>query len=547
MTQEQFVFKKTDRIGAAAAENDEYLNDCFVDTGITDILKSPDDSRAVLIGRTGAGKSAIISQLTKDCENVILINPHDLALAYISNSNVIEFFTELGINLSPFFKFLWKHVFVVEILKRHFNIQTKADCDGFMTNILNRYRGKQQETAWNYLKSWGDSFWQQTDFRVKEVTNTLEKKFNLTAEGSPIKDIRLNAEAAKTLSQEQKQEVITIGQKVVSGDQIRNLEAIMRILNDLLSQNRQKTYHIVIDRLDEDWIDSPLRLRLIRALIENGRDFFNSDNIKVIIALRTDLVQRVYKVTRDAGFQEEKYKSFHMNLSWSKRDMIELLDKRINAMVKRRYTTQDVSHADVLMRDLDDPEEISGDYMLDYMIHRTLYRPRDLISFFNTCIAQSDGNATINFATIQNAEEGYSRERLKALCDEWRGTYPQLNAISQKLLRSRPTQFEQSSISQGELESLSYDIVSKFSGGDQPDDYIIACEYNEANVDAIRVKYVYVLYISGLVGLLRNPESVPSYGFNCDDPLAEEDISSYPWIVIHPAFRKHLSVSAESC
>lgn len=206
--------------------------------------------------------------------------------------------------------------------------------------------------------------------------------------------------------------MITIGQKVVSGDQIRNLEAIMRILNDLLSQNRQKTYHIVIDRLDEDWIDSPLRLRLIRALIENGRDFFNSENIKVIIALRTDLVQRVYKVTRDAGFQEEKYKSFHMNLSWSKRDMIELLDKRINAMVKRRYTTQDVSHADVLMRDSDDPEEISGDYILDYMIHRTLYRPRDLISFFNTCIAQSDGNATIDFATIQNAEEGYSRELL---------------------------------------------------------------------------------------------------------------------------------------
>lgn len=457
---------------------------------------------------------------------------------------MIEFFTELRINLSPFFKFLWKHVFVVEILKRHFNIQTKADCDGFMINILNQYRGKQQETAWNYLKSWGDSFWQQTDFRVKEVTNTLEKKFNLSAEGSPIRNIRLNAETAKTLSQEQKQEVITIGQRVVSGDQIRNLEAIMRILNDLLSQNRQKTYHIVIDRLDEDWIDSPLRLRLIRALIENSRDFFNSENIKVIIALRTDLVQRVYRVTRDAGFQEEKYKSFHMNLTWSKRDIVELLDRRINAMVKRRYTTQDVSHADVLMRDMKDSEELSSDYMLNYMIQRTLYRPRDLISFFNICIAQSDGNPTIDFSTIQNAEEGYSRERLKALCDEWRGTYPHLNTISQKLLRSRPAQFEQSSIAPGELENLSYDIVSKFPGGDQPDDYILACEYSDTNIDATRVKYVYVLYISGLIGLKRSLESVISYGFNCDDPLAEEDIYSYPWIVIHPAFCKHLAVSA---
>lgn len=547
MTQEDFVFKKTDRIGAAAAENDEYLNDCFVDTGITDILKNPGDSRAILIGRTGAGKSAIISQLTKDCENVILINPHDLALTYISNSNVIEFFSELGINLSPFFKFLWKHVFVVEMLKRHFNIQTKDECDGFMVDILNRYRGKQQETAWNYLKSWGDSFWQQTDFRVKEITNTLEKKFSLNAEGTLIKDIRLNAESAKTLSQEQKQEVINIGQRVVSGDQIRNLEAIMRVLNDLLAQNRQKTYHIVIDRLDEDWIDSPLRLRLIRALIENSRDFCNSENIKVIIALRTDLVQRVYRFTRDAGFQEEKYKSFHMNLNWSKRDMVELLDRRINAMVKRRYTSKDVAHVDVLTRDVDDSEEVSSDSMLEYMIHRTLYRPRDLISFFNTCISQSDGKATISFSTIISAEESYSRERLKALCDEWRGTYPQLNLISQKLLRSRPAHFKQSLILRTELEALSYDIVSKYDGNDQPDDYKIACEFNDGNINIIRSKYVCVLYVSGLIGLQRDLESVPSFGFNCDDPLVEEDMSSYPWVVIHPAFRRHLSVSAVSC
>lgn len=185
--------------------------------------------------------------------------------------------------------------------------------------------------------------------------------------------------------------------------------------------------------------------------------------------------------------------------------------------------------------------------MLDCMIHRTLYRPRDLISFFNTCIAQSDGNATKDFAANQNAEQGYSRERLKARCDEWRGTYPQVITISQKPLRSRPAQFEQSSFSQGELESLSYDMVSKFSGGDQPDDYIIACECSEANLDAIRVKYVFMLYVSSLIGLKRNPASVPSYGFNCDDPLVEEDISSCPWVVIHPAFRKHLSVSPESC
>jgi hypothetical protein len=48
-----------------------------------------------------------------------------------------------------------------------------------------------------------------------------------------------------------------------------------------------------------------LRLRLIRALIETCMDFAGVKNAKIIVALRSDLLDRVYRFTRDIAFLNE--------------------------------------------------------------------------------------------------------------------------------------------------------------------------------------------------------------------------------------------------
>ena len=61
-------------------------------------------------------RSCISSRNSRD--NVIEVQPESLALAYISNSTILQFVHDLGVNLNIFFRLLWRHVFTVEILSR---------------------------------------------------------------------------------------------------------------------------------------------------------------------------------------------------------------------------------------------------------------------------------------------------------------------------------------------------------------------------------------------------------------------------------------------
>ena len=100
-TENHFVFKKHDDIGAAAAEDDSlFLADCFVDTGDLEHLKDCNDPKRIIVGRTGAGKSALLRKLESDCPNVIKLSPHSLSLNYVANNKLIVFFEESGVNLS---------------------------------------------------------------------------------------------------------------------------------------------------------------------------------------------------------------------------------------------------------------------------------------------------------------------------------------------------------------------------------------------------------------------------------------------------------------
>ncbi|HEV3214382.1 MAG TPA: hypothetical protein VGZ27_01590 [Vicinamibacterales bacterium] len=123
-----FRFRTTDSVGAAAAEDDsEFLNTCFVDTGALGLLKDVTDRRLIVLGRTGAGKSALLTVLEEtERGRVIRISPEHLALTYVANSTVLNFFSTIGVNLDPFFKLLWRHVLTVEILTRHFQQATET-------------------------------------------------------------------------------------------------------------------------------------------------------------------------------------------------------------------------------------------------------------------------------------------------------------------------------------------------------------------------------------------------------------------------------------
>ncbi|HEU5406155.1 MAG TPA: hypothetical protein VFU48_00205, partial [Nitrospira sp.] len=194
---------------------------------------------------------------------------------------------------------------------------------------------------------------------------------------------------------------------------IRQLSDVLDLLDDIL-KDPQKHYFITIDRLDEHWVEDKTRYRLIRALIETVKDFRKVRHAKILIAIRYDLLARVIKLTRDPGFQEEKYQSLFLPIEWTKDGLTSVLDGRINHLVKQRYTTKPVTHKDVL------PEKVQREKALSYILERTLLRPRDAIVFFNKCIEYAEDRPVITATMIRDAEGEYSKDRLRALAVEAR-------------------------------------------------------------------------------------------------------------------------------
>ena len=532
-----FRFRKEHTLGAADARDDKnFLNSCFVDTGDLKTLCDCSDARVLLMGRTGAGKSALLDRLAEKEERVIQIQPEALALSYITNSTILRYVTdELDVRLYPFYKLLWRHVLTVEVLREHFGLHNSSAQHTFFEKLREKLNRRKKQTL-DYLERWGETFWEETDYRIKETTTKLEHNLKSSL-GAKIHGIEAKIEGGQKLSEEEKGEVVHRAQHVVNEVQINELSQIIPLLNDELLGDRQKRYYIVIDRLDEEWVEDKFRYQLIRSLIEVARDFHEVNQVKVMIALRVDLIDRVFHLTKDAGFQREKYEALYYNIEWTRARLIDLIDSRVNYLVKPTQLQERLTHRAILTKKVDDQQAI------DYIIERTLMRPRDLIDFFNRCIPYAVGQPKITSEMIKLAEYDYSRSRLGSLVDEWAADYPHLMDYV-GILKERRSNFSVSQITDEQCSNLCLEIGVKDNAG-QDELSSLAKEVAQANAtpERFRCTLLAAFYRIGIIGLKLENFGMESWSTSGGRIITPSEITARSHVFVHPCVWRALGVS----
>ncbi|MDU9047571.1 MAG: hypothetical protein Q3M30_01890 [Candidatus Electrothrix sp. Rat3] len=542
----KFKFNKYINIGAESAEDDkEYLSSCYIDTGMLDVLKNTNHPGRIVAGRTGTGKTALLIKLEESKENVVWIEPDELSLQYISNSTIINYLEKNNVNLDIFYKLLWKHVFVIELIKQKYDIKNESDQENFFKKIFGKYfNDKRKKEAFDYLNKWGEKFWESTEYRIKEVINKLENDIQAKSSAS-LKDLMTNtnfsgeASSRKKVTGEEKGEILYKAQQIVNSVQIKKLSKVIKTLADDEFSDRQKSYYIIIDRLDERWIDDSIRYKLIRALIEAIKDLKKINTAKIIISLRRDLIYTVFRKTRSPGFQEEKYQSLFINIEWSKYELLDVIDKRLAELVKHKYTTKKVTWSDFF------PKGVNKIPIDNYLVERSLYRPRDIINFVNICIKRSSGRSTMLARDIKDAEAEYSELRFRAIGDEWIEDYPNLLNCLSFFLQKRKERFSLTEINKNFIEDFATEIISSTENSNCLIYQICQNVWdNSISFDDARRKFVIIFYMVGAIGIRKDNRGV-SWSFKEDNILQSSEITGSERVEIAPMFFRVLGISPE--
>ncbi|MEW4527915.1 hypothetical protein [Maioricimonas sp. JC845] len=564
-----FVFVKHDSIGANDADmDDHFLRDCFEDTGDVDVLADLNKSKnkCIVVGRTGAGKTALLSELGRRFpDRVIRVRPETLSLNYVSNSNTIQLLTRAGLNLDPFYKLLWRHVLAVTVLQIQFDIANADAQKSLFTRIMEHFESsdvrqrrqherKRHKRVVEYLSRWGSSFFEAPDVRTQEVTKTFERQIEDEVGDDSTLSAMIGADAASLSANigqsdahsettvESHQEVVRVQKKVqqaVDSILVQQLSGIVDLLDEVLD-DPQKPVYLTVDRLDEDWVvDDEVRLRLLKGLLDTAREFVRIRHCKLVVALRLDLMHRLFRKLRsETGFQEDKYKSLRVPLSWNKRQLESLLNKRIERLVRDRYTKQRVTFEDILPARVR-PQGTRRVSTIDYMMERTWMRPRDLIEFLNTCIDAAEGTPKITKAMLLESEGRYSLRCLRALAEEWHGDFPLLSHHIKLLLSQKPSRFVLGKIT-------AEDVMNWALECDQSDAnprsrlHEMAVRYCHSDGDSnieqrIRAQVASVFFRVGVVGLKLVSHQRTLWAGHDVPNISPAEIDDTATVAIHPA------------
>jgi hypothetical protein len=460
--------------GEDSAERDPRLLDYFITSDRFNRLSSK--SKSIVVGRKGSGKSALRKKLEQtftpqDDTYVINLSPSFNSIRNILNDRDI---TDGGFGQEIFFQHIW--------LRQMF-----LDC---LCQVGNDAKGKYVSESLEFARRIAVELNRTSKDLVENVSDVLAK---LKLKAGSLGEFGLTLER-----------------------ELRNVADVDALQHHTVAiANSGAKFVILVDDLDLGWDNSDVANNLLLGILSASNSLATmSDNIYVCVFLRED----VYSILVTKTQHSDKYRNVEQ-IRWSHENLIKMLNKRIN--FNRTRLLEDVLPDPFLTVF---PSTVGTSNTDNWMIERTLGRPRELIQLARYYAENVDGNDP-SADKLKEAEIAYSSWKLDDLCTEYSNQYPGLIAIfsfwKTKFFRQKYH------LKKSEIEEVLLRIAAEVN---------LNTDWFNQIVDEIDLnKFLRILYEIGFIGdFVQGGQggSKTCYAYaDRHEPLFEE-------VQIHPCFRK---------
>ena len=466
-------------LGALAAENEiRGLDSYFVATG--HFVQARQGHSRLVVGRKGSGKTAIFygvrKSVTRGHQNLILdLRPEGHQFIKLRET-VLERMTP-GVQEHTMVA-LWVYILMSEVARKI--IYSERDYAAMDSRRLELYDAV-REVYFSQNPSGDEDF-------SKRLLGVVDR----VVEGAGT--TRLDEMGG------------SVTQLVYRGD----VQVLYMAVLDYLRHKNE--VWLLLDNLDKGWPTqktSAVDIVIIRSLLEAARklekEFQDAGtDFRCLVFLRSDIYEYVYAATPDKG------KDVAITLRWDDEQLFQ-------EIVKRRIASEaeaaDVDFPEVWARICD------SENMFDYMLERTLMRPRDILQFIirGMEVALNRGHEVMTDEDVVQAERAYSEDLLLDTSYEIQDTNPDFS--------SGPFAF------QGCPAVLTYEAASE----------ILHRRIADASVDeAIEILMRYAFFGVTPVEVMH-----PKYAYELASTrrLLQQARSGDGRLVVHPGFRAALDMS----
>ncbi|HWY45919.1 MAG TPA: hypothetical protein VNX70_00960 [Bryobacteraceae bacterium] len=399
--------------GAPAAERDINfgLVDYFFESEAYQKLAAR--KKTIVLGNRGTGKSAIFkvfAERTRRAGMLVLeLRPEDYSYELLSSLLKAE--REGAWAKHGAFSSAWKYLILVLVMKeiRHKGPRLKT---GAATKIYEYLRDNHQGAQ---------------DTPISSFISYLKR----------IEGVKIGQYEASIKTRE-----------LTKLYKLEELEHLIPCLKEIVDKQRVA---VLVDELDKGWDSSEDAKAFVAGLFQASISLNEmSPNFTVYVSLRQELYDSIPSLYDDA----QKYRDIIEVIQWDESSLLTVVANRIRYSVPELKELNDVAcWNNVFAETLQYRKTKSFNYMID----RTLYRPREIIQFCTDALEtglKHHSDAPIDYSVISTAELAYSSAREKDIAAEYRFQHPGLQSVFE-VFRGRTYTLER-----GDLEYISLGICT---------------------------------------------------------------------------------------